>query len=208
VPGIARRGLSPLALKSGPSFEEIAKKYKLSDEQKRTYAQRKMTGEAYFRGLSAEEQRKILGPAKWLAWKEGKFEFTQLAKKTYSPVWGAGRGAASLASLVGETEAELYKKFIAGFKGNDYYSVAGIRLTYERLGHIFERHPEVGLTTVASLFREAVEHPLSITPSNSDPNVSMNYVKDEFGRYWSFVIKKSDTGSFLLTVRRAHEQGK
>jgi len=62
VPGIARRGLSPLALKSGPSFEEIAKKYKLSDEQKRTYAQRKMTGEAYFRGLKAEEQIKILGP--------------------------------------------------------------------------------------------------------------------------------------------------
>lgn len=94
--------------KAGPSFEEIAKKYKLSDEQKRMYAQRKMTGEAYFRGLSAEEQRKILGPAKWLAWKEGKFEFTQLAKKTYSPVWGAGRGAMSLKELLGEQDAHYY----------------------------------------------------------------------------------------------------
>jgi SPP1 gp7 family putative phage head morphogenesis protein len=94
--------------KAGPSFEEIAKKYKLSAEQKRTYAQRKMTGEAYFRGLSAEEQRKILGPAKWLAWKEGKFEFTQLAKKTYSPVWGAGRGAKSLKELLGEQDADYY----------------------------------------------------------------------------------------------------
>lgn len=94
--------------KAGPSFEEIAKKYKLSAEQKRTYAQRKMTGEAYFRSLSAEEQRRVLGPAKWLAWKEGKFAFAQLAKKTYSPVWGAGRGAASLKELLGEAEAKRY----------------------------------------------------------------------------------------------------
>ena len=95
--------------KAGPSFEEIAKKYNISAERQKTYAQRKMTGEAYFRGLKAEEQRKILGPAKWLAWKEGKFEFTQLVKKTYSPVWGAGRGAKSLKELLGEKEAKRYK---------------------------------------------------------------------------------------------------
>ena len=94
--------------KAGPSFEEIAKKYNISAERQKMYAQRKMTGEAYFRGLSAEEQRKILGPAKWLAWKEGKFEFTQLAKKTYSPVWGAGRGAMSLKELLGEQDANYY----------------------------------------------------------------------------------------------------
>ncbi|HQL28198.1 MAG TPA: hypothetical protein PLA26_06700 [Anaerolineaceae bacterium] len=94
--------------KSGPSFEEIAKKYNISPERQRTYLQRKMTGEAYFRSLSAEEQRRVLGPAKWLAWKEGKFAFAQLAKKTYSPVWGAGRGAASLKELLGEDEAAKY----------------------------------------------------------------------------------------------------
>ena len=96
------------AEKVGPSFEEIAKKYKLSDEQKRMYAQRKMTGEAYFRGLSAEEQRKILGPAKWLAWKDGKFGFDALSRKTYSAVWGEGVRQASLVELLGEAEAKRY----------------------------------------------------------------------------------------------------
>ena len=96
------------AEKVGPSFEEIAKKYKLSDEQKRMYAQWKMTGEAYFRGLSAEEQRKILGPAKWLAWKDGKFGFDALSRKTYSAVWGEGVRQASLVELLGEAEAKRY----------------------------------------------------------------------------------------------------
>ena len=68
-----------------------------------------MTGEAYFRGLKAEEQRKILGPAKWLAWKEGKFAFDALSRKTYSAVWGEGVRQASLVELLGEKEAKRYK---------------------------------------------------------------------------------------------------
>ena len=96
------------AEKVGPSFEEIAKKYKLSDEQKRMYAQRKMTGEAYFRSLSAEEQRAILGPSKWLAWKDGKFGFDALSRKTYSAVWGEGVRQARLVELLGEAEAKRY----------------------------------------------------------------------------------------------------
>ena len=95
--------------KAGPSFEEIAKKYNISAERQKTYAQRKMTGEAYFRGLKAEEQRKILGPAKWLAWKEGKFAFDALSRKTYSAVWGEGVRQASLVELLGEKEAKRYK---------------------------------------------------------------------------------------------------
>ena len=43
------------------------------------------------------------------AWKEGKFEFTQLAKKTYSAVWGEGVRQASLVELLGEKEAKRYK---------------------------------------------------------------------------------------------------
>ena len=101
------------AEKVGPSFEEIAKKYKLSDEQKRMYAQWKMTGEAYFRGLSAEEQRKILGPAKWLAWKDGKFGFDALSRKTYSALWGEGVRQASLVELLGEAEAKRYMAKLA-----------------------------------------------------------------------------------------------
>ena len=96
------------AEKVGPSFEEIAKKYNISPERQRTYLQRKMTGEAYFLSLSAEEQRRVLGPAKWLAWKDGKFGFDALSRKTYSAVWGEGVRQASLVELLGEAEAKRY----------------------------------------------------------------------------------------------------
>ncbi|MEL7645414.1 MAG: phage minor head protein [Anaerolineaceae bacterium] len=96
--------------KAGPTLEEIAKKYNLIPEQKRSYARQNITGEAYFRSLSAEEQCKVLGSSKWLAWKEGKFESAQLAKKTYSPVWEAGRGAKNLNELLREQDAEKYKR--------------------------------------------------------------------------------------------------
>lgn len=98
--------------KAGPTFEEVAKKYKMSPTQITRYKTNNMGGEAYFKTLSMEEQRRLLGPAKWLAWKEGKFGFEQLVKKTYNPVWGEGKGVASLASLIGETDASYYKKFV------------------------------------------------------------------------------------------------
>ena len=87
---------------AGPSFDEIAKKYNMSPEQIVRYQNQNMTGEAYFKTLSDTEQRKLLGPAKWQAYKEGKFEFEKLAKKTYSLTWGEGKGVASLRDLLGE----------------------------------------------------------------------------------------------------------
>lgn len=56
----------------------------LTPEQIARYKARTGTGEAYFRSLEPEEQRKILGNAKWLAWKEGKFEFDEIWKNTWS----------------------------------------------------------------------------------------------------------------------------
>jgi SPP1 gp7 family putative phage head morphogenesis protein len=94
--------------KAGPSFADVAKKYGITPEQQRTYANRKLSGEAYFRSLSAEEQRAILGPSKWLAWKDGKFGFDALSRKTYSAVWGEGVRQASLVELLGEAEAKRY----------------------------------------------------------------------------------------------------
>ena len=95
--------------KAGPSFADVAKKYGITPEQQRTYANRKLSGEAYFRSLSAEEQRAILGPSKWLAWKDGKFGFDALSRKTYSALWGEGVRQASLVELLGEKEAKRYK---------------------------------------------------------------------------------------------------
>jgi SPP1 gp7 family putative phage head morphogenesis protein len=94
--------------KAGPSFADVAKKYGITPEQQRTYANRKLSGEAYFRSLSAEEQRAILGPSKWLAWKDGKFGFDALSRKTYSALWGEGVRQASLVELLGEAEAKRY----------------------------------------------------------------------------------------------------
>lgn len=94
--------------KAGPSFADVAKKYGITPEQLRTYANRKLSGEAYFRSLSAEEQRAILGPSKWLAWKDGKFGFDALSRKTYSALWGEGVRQASLVELLGEAEAKRY----------------------------------------------------------------------------------------------------
>lgn len=87
---------------AGPSFEEIAKKYNMSPEQVARYQNRQLTGETYFNNLKADEQRDLLGQGKYDAWKDGKFEFSQLVKDTYSPVWGEGKATASLKDLLGE----------------------------------------------------------------------------------------------------------
>ncbi len=58
--------------------------------------------------MSAEEQRGIFGQSKWLAWKDGKFGFEQLSKKTWSAVWGESVRQASLVELLGEKEANYY----------------------------------------------------------------------------------------------------
>lgn len=88
--------------KSGPTFEEIAKKYNMSPEQVARYQNRQLSGESYFKTLTEEQQRNLLGPSKWQAYTEGKFKFEALAKKTYSPIWGEGKGVASLRELLGQ----------------------------------------------------------------------------------------------------------
>jgi len=94
----------------GPSFEEIAKKYNISPERQRTYLQRKMTGEAYFRSLSAEEQIKVFGPGRWTSWKSGIISFDQISKKTWSAQWGAGRALTNLKELVGNNNSQQFTK--------------------------------------------------------------------------------------------------
>jgi SPP1 gp7 family putative phage head morphogenesis protein len=62
------------------------------------------TGEDYFNGLSEDEQKSMLGPGKYDAFKAGKFEFSQLAKQVPNEIYGTMRQAASLKDLVGEGE--------------------------------------------------------------------------------------------------------
>ena len=59
-------------------------------------------GEAWFKGLPESQQQQIMGPGKWQAWKEDKFDFSQLSKQVDNDVFGTMRTASSLKDLVGE----------------------------------------------------------------------------------------------------------
>lgn len=58
------------------------------------------SGEDWFEGLDEGDQRKILGPGKFEAFKDAKFDFKQLAKVVDSPVWGKTVQVRSLAELL------------------------------------------------------------------------------------------------------------
>lgn len=60
------------------------------------------TGEEAFRDLTEAKQQEILGPGKFEAWSEGKFEFGQLSQQRDDEVYGYMRSEASLQELVGE----------------------------------------------------------------------------------------------------------
>jgi len=88
--------------KAGPSNEELLKKYGITGARAEQIKRRYMTGEDAFKSLSDTEQRAILGPAKYAAWKDGKFEFSALSVKTFSLEWGDGLRVASLKELIGK----------------------------------------------------------------------------------------------------------
>lgn len=90
----------------------LAKGY--SEDQAKQYLMRNLTGEQAFALLDEKTQQDILGKAKFLAWKDGKFEFADLSAKTYDPIWGAGRKTASLTELLGWEEAKRYLDIMRG----------------------------------------------------------------------------------------------
>jgi hypothetical protein len=68
------------------------------------------TGPAYFLGLTADEQEAKMGPGMYAAWKDGKFELSDLAAKQHSDVWGDSPRVPSLSELLGgkgETGADI-----------------------------------------------------------------------------------------------------
>ena len=94
---------------ASPSQEEILKKYGITGARAEQIKRRSMLGEDAFKSLSDTEQKNILGPAKYAAWKAGKFEFAALSVKTISPEWGEGLKTASLKDLVSPEDLEKYK---------------------------------------------------------------------------------------------------
>jgi hypothetical protein len=62
-------------------------------------APRSLTGEAYFKALPIEEQKKRMGGARWEAWQDGEFGFDDLSQPYESRTWGTMYHAPSLAQL-------------------------------------------------------------------------------------------------------------
>jgi len=98
------------AEKAGPSFAEVADKYGVTPEQRRAYANRKGSGEAYFKNLDPVEQQSVLGKTRWQAWSTGKLSFDNMIQKTSNPVWGVTQKLSSLSSL-GLEENKLFEEF-------------------------------------------------------------------------------------------------
>lgn len=104
-----------------PYIPELDKFYDRSD-----------TGASAFEKLSDDEKREILGPAKFLAWKEGKFELKDLVVHTHNDKWGDMATEASLKSLVGEDEAKKLLMSALGLK--DAQSVIeSSKISFERV---------------------------------------------------------------------------
>ncbi len=59
-------------------------------------------GEDWFRGLSAQEQRAMMGPGMWKAWKAGAFDFRDLSQPYTNDVYGEMLREASLKGLLGD----------------------------------------------------------------------------------------------------------
>jgi hypothetical protein len=60
------------------------------------------TGQAWFDGLSEQEQRKLMGPGKLEAYKAGQFTFDKLSKQVDNEVYGTMRTEAPLIDLIGQ----------------------------------------------------------------------------------------------------------
>ena len=60
------------------------------------------TGEAWFNELSEEQQRGIMGDTKYDAWKEGRFNFSDLSMNTPNDVYGNMKTVTPLKDLIGD----------------------------------------------------------------------------------------------------------
>ena len=65
-------------------------------------------GAAYFAGLDEATQIERMGRARWLAWRDGAFEFGQLVTTYEDAVYGEMRTQASLTGIVGAARAAAY----------------------------------------------------------------------------------------------------
>lgn len=112
-------------------------------------------GVSLFERLPAEKQIKILGPAKYAAWKEGEFSLSDIVGRSRSKEWGTHRFEKSLVQLLGEKKAKGYTRLAlmgaarnAGqYSVSDLIRVAGLglrELSDDELRKIVEKVAKAG----------------------------------------------------------------
>lgn len=67
-------------------------------------------GREWFEALSDGEQQRIMGKAKWAAWKAGKINWEQLSVEHDDDIYGTMRFEASLRELLGDDAEEFYRE--------------------------------------------------------------------------------------------------
>jgi len=156
-----------------------------------------------FKELSMEEQMNILGPAKWAAWKEGKFELSDLVGRKYDKVWGGMTYEKSLSEILGSKQAKIFTE------STRTEIIGGVRIPYERRAHWRQRHPEITSDVEKKLLQKAITKPDYVQPSKSDPYSDVRYILDENNKWWAVVVSHPPgSNPFVLTFRRAHGKGK
>ncbi|MEZ0396822.1 MAG: phage minor head protein [Anaerolineales bacterium] len=85
-------------------------------------------GVSLFEKLSQEQQIKILGPAKYAAWRDGKFALSDIVGRARSREWGTHRYEKSLAELLGAEKAKGYTRLalMGAAKDAGQYSVSDL----------------------------------------------------------------------------------
>jgi hypothetical protein len=103
-------------LKREPSFEELAKLYKLTPQQVDALKRSGMVGSDYFKSLPPDAQIKMMGRSRWVAWRSGLLDLDKMVQETYSEGWGKGIGLVSMKSLLTPDQRTTFTRL-----GSEYY---------------------------------------------------------------------------------------
>lgn len=83
----------------GQDWSDLDRKQRKA-EDKLPRKERRLDGEAWFRTLSEDKQRAIMGDKRFRAWQDGAFEFGDMATATHSHTWGGGIRITSIKDLL------------------------------------------------------------------------------------------------------------
>lgn len=158
------------------------------------------SGAEWFARQSEATQRAMMGPQRYEAWKEGKFEFKDLAGRRESEEWGASVRVAGMGELViseiapknsedledAPTEPEVIilgelDPSLAHALGVDPTGNLEIVLTGPQRKHYLDEHRE--MAEYERTLRDAVLQPDEVHANKSDPQMAIFYAKIDDKHY-------------------------